>query len=135
MVSGLCKRVPVVFYMALLFLALTATRSPATPVQPDIEELLQQAEQPREPHIPSRAGWNGPEMQRRESAPLPGLTPALSAEQFRRALMAAAVPDWRAVVALMALVLILRRVRQAAPQQPVPEQKPAMEGPPQQLAA
>ena len=80
-------------------------------MKPDIKALLDQAKQPRPHYVPARAGWNGPEEKAADAVPNPTYdqmrreaTPA----ELKQQLIAAAVPDWRVVLALMVMILGLR---------------------------
>lgn len=101
-----------------LFGALTAH---ATPIRPDIRKLLEQAPDQNPQFVPARAGWDAPEAAKTpQSSPNPVLekfSPAASAREARASLITAAIPDWRIVLALFALILFLRKinVRQDAP--------------------
>jgi len=96
-------------------LALSAPWSPATPIQPNLEKLLQESEKPPLDFPAARAGWNGPEMMRNSNAlfnpELEALRSGPSPRTVLAALAAAATPDPRAVAGLVALIFLLRRAR------------------------
>ncbi len=87
----------------------------ATPVAPSIQQILAQPQSPPQPFPLARAGWKGP-----ETPPLPQAAPnpiletfgvAAQRREFRRGLLAAAIPDPRAVAAILTVILVLRRSR------------------------
>lgn len=88
----------------------------AVPVKPDLEKILNQQEHRRRTFEPAQAGWNGPEMQRpQDAAPnavLEAYGPAATARSIRASLMAAAVPDPKAAIAIAALIILMRIMRQ-----------------------
>lgn len=88
----------------------------AVPVKPDLDKILKQQEQHNRQFEPAQAGWNGPEMQRGEdgshNAVLEAYGPAATVRSVRAALVAAAVPDPKAVVAIAILILLMRIMRQ-----------------------
>jgi hypothetical protein len=106
------------FRLALVLLcsALFASVAFAVPVKPDLGKILKQQEQRNRSFEPAQAGWNGSEMQRQQdAAPNPVLEaygPAATARSIRAALMAAAVPDPAAVIAIAVLILLMRIMRQ-----------------------
>src|SRR5437660_1040594 len=89
------------------------------PMQPDIKVLLDQAKQPRPHYVPARAGWNGPEEKQADAVPNPTYDELLrqpSAAEVRQQLIASAVPDWRVLLLILSMIVILRvgkRVRPA----------------------
>ena len=102
--------------LALLCSALFAVGAFGVPVKPDLGKILKQQEQRNRPFEPAQAGWNGPEMQRpQDAAPNPVLEaygPAATARSIRAALMAAAIPDPTAVLAIGVLIILMRIMRQ-----------------------
>lgn len=92
-------------------------RSEATPIRPDLNTVLQKAQQDPPQQMPlARAGWNGPEM----TPPSQDVNsiynqygPAASARHARASLLAAATPDYRAVAGILLVILLLRRIRQS----------------------
>ncbi len=88
----------------------------AVPVKPDLEKILNQQEHRRRTFEPAQAGWNGPEMQRPQdvapNAVLEAYGPAATARSVRAGLIAAAVPDPKAVVAIAVLIILMRVMRQ-----------------------
>ncbi len=97
------------------------TNAHATPVQPDIHEILAQPHAPSRPFPVARAGWNGP-----ETPPSPQAAPnriletfgaAAQRREIKRGLLAIAIPDPRAVAAIQTAIVVLRRAQRppAAP--------------------
>jgi len=88
----------------------------AVPVKPDLEKILKQQDQRKRTFEPAQAGWNGPEMQRPQDASpnavLEAYGPAATVRSVRAALMAAAVPDPKAVLAIAVLIMLMRIMRQ-----------------------
>jgi hypothetical protein len=94
-----------------LALLLLVGQASAFPMKPDIKLLLKQAQRPRTQYVPARAGWNGPEDKSALASPNPTYeelrrepTPA----EMRAELLAAAIPDWRILLAIAGLILVLR---------------------------
>jgi hypothetical protein len=87
----------------------------AVPVKPNLEKTLQQQEQRKRVFAPAQAGWNGPEMQRpQDVAPNPVLEaygPAATARSIRASLVAAAIPDPKAVIAIATIIILMRLMR------------------------
>jgi hypothetical protein len=129
---GGCAALGLLAAMCLLFCAVAAQ---ATPIQPDVRKLLSQPEKANTSveFIPARAGWEGPEMTKGDVAQNPTLEvlgPAASARAARRSLSTAAIPDPRALAAVVLVILLLRRLRKlsgakAASVTPVPSAPPA----------
>ena len=101
-----------------LLLALTIVSfsvSFAVPIKPNLEKALQQQEQRRRNFEPAHAGWNGPEMQRpQDVAPNPVLEaygPAATVRSIRASLVAAAIPDPKAVIAIAIIIILMRVIR------------------------
>lgn len=88
----------------------------AVPVKPDLQKILKQQEQRSKYFEPARAGWDGPEMQSAEdAAPNPVLEaygPKATTRAIRAALLAAAIPDPKAVIAIGAMILMMRLLKQ-----------------------
>jgi hypothetical protein len=100
---------------------LLASSAVATPIRPDPRKLVKDAGRPRE-FLPARVGWNGPETRGQNLATNPVLAEPAA---IRASLIAAALPDPRAVLAVVVAILLLRRLRhnkgpqlRAAPPQP-----------------
>jgi hypothetical protein len=120
--------------LATLCLLLLAASAQATPLQPNVRQLLQQAEKPAAPYVPARAGWDGPEMttpSAANSAAPAGfqladvLDRAASARAMRNTLLALAIPDPRALAGFGLLILLLRKLRQLRETPPQPQAQPA----------
>jgi len=106
------------FWIAALLCGtfLGAATMKATPIKPNLKKLLAQPAPKKPAYIPARAGWDGPE----QRAPEPNLytqryAPQASARAARASLLAAAIPDWRAVLAVILVIFLLRRLRRASP--------------------
>ena len=113
--SKLCK-----FTILALVLAGQAW---AFPMKPDIKLMLEQAQRPRPHYVPARAGWNGPE-EKPAAAPnqtYDELRREPSPAELRQQLLTAAVPDWRAALAIVVLISVWRTsLRGARPKRLVP---------------
>ena len=86
----------------------------ATPLRPDIRKLVAQPRDTMQ-FAPARAGWDGPETAR-DDAGTAGptsaqLTMASAQRASQAALLAAALPDPRAIIAVIAAILMLRLLR------------------------
>jgi hypothetical protein len=114
------------------FAALAVVEIQATPVEPDIQKLAEEAQQPRPFFIPSRVGWNGSEMARdgRTSGNVEAsMAPILAAQrerQVRATLWQIVVPEPSAVLGLAAIILLLRKLRSLREQQPAPQRQPQL---------
>lgn len=99
-------------FMVFVFLM----RSEATPIRPDLNTVLQKAQQDPPQQMPlARAGWNGPEMtppSQNANSIYNQYGPEASARHARASLLAAATPDYRAVAGILLVILLLRRMRQ-----------------------
>jgi hypothetical protein len=102
--------------VTIVLLVLTAVKAQATPIRPDIRKIVDQPQQDASAQfIPARAGWDGPEM---ASGRSPAVNPSLEAmagsglARARRAeLITAATPDPRAILAIAALIFLLRLLK------------------------
>jgi hypothetical protein len=99
-----------------LFLGLLCTATAvAVPVKPDLQKMLKQQDHRPRYFEPARAGWNGPEMKRPEDAsPNPVLEaygPKATTRAIRAALIAAAIPDPKAVIAIAVIIMLMRLLR------------------------
>ncbi|HUN88837.1 MAG TPA: hypothetical protein VMU28_08605 [Terriglobales bacterium] len=87
----------------------------AVPVKPNLEKMLQQQERRHQTFEPAHAGWNGSEMQRpQDVSPNPVLEaygPAATVRSIRASLVAAAIPDPKAVVAIAVIIVLMRVIR------------------------
>ena len=82
----------------------------ATPIRPDVQRLLASPQAPTQ-FIPARAGWHGPETPARAQAIKSQIDGVTSARAVRASLVAAAIPDPWAVLAIVAAILLLRWMR------------------------
>ncbi len=114
--EGLLTRILFALGLAMFCLIAFGTKAHATPVKPDIHQILAQPQTPPQPFPPARAGWKGP-----ETPPSPKVAPNPMLETFgaaarkreiQRELLDAAIPDPRVVVIILTAILVLRRVRQ-----------------------
>ena len=116
--TGLIKRVFVVMLVAAGLLTFVGATAYASPIRPDIKKLLAQPAAPTPQYVPARAGWNGPEISTARTAPNPtyeSLSPAAAARELHSTLMATMVPDYRVLVLLALVILLLRRMRKLQP--------------------
>jgi hypothetical protein len=117
-----------------MFLALAAVPIHATPIRPDVQRLLAAPAAPGQ-FVPARAGWHGPET----PMPVHGLNGQLdrasSARAVRASLVAAAIPDPWAVLAIAAAILLLRWLRLKGGRQQLRRELPEQELPDIQRAA
>jgi hypothetical protein len=99
-----------------IFILLTVMRAQAMPIRPDVRKLLSEPRVPATDFAPARAGWNGPESgkaARPVNLTYDQLGPAGTAREVRSSLLAAALPDYRVLAAILLVILLLRRMRQA----------------------
>jgi hypothetical protein len=97
----------------LIFLVLSSVNSPATPIKPDVQRMIREAQQAQQPFIPARAGWNEP------SSNSPALrNPALASltsdrvqQEYRETLATVATPDPWILVALAMVIVLMRKLR------------------------
>jgi hypothetical protein len=85
----------------------------ATPIKPDLKKLLQEGERQRMEFGPARAGWDADAhrlSQPETNVELEMLGPEATARGARASLIAAATPDWRAVILLFVVILLLRNL-------------------------
>ena len=94
-----------------LFVFLAALDADATPIRPDIRKLVTENQATSPKPGPARAGWNGPELPVRDTSANPALDPAVTLRSNKAALMTAAVPDSRAVMAVFVVIVLLRILR------------------------
>ena len=110
----------------------------STPLRPDIRKLVAQPSETVQ-FAPARAGWDGSETGRNSlSATDPAAAEfSLAATQraTRAALLAAAVPDPRAVVAIVAAILMLRLLRHTHQRQASRSDVIVLPSPPEEKAA
>lgn len=98
--------------LALIAIFFATGAAFALPVKPDLKKILNQQERGKRSYEPAQAGWNGPEMKRpQDGDPNPVLEaygPAATARSVRAALVAAAVPDPKAVAAIAVIIILMR---------------------------
>ena len=101
------------------------TNAHATPVEPDIHQILAQPHTPPQPFPVARAGWKGPETPPSSQANpiLETFGVAAQRREFLRGLRAAAIPDPRAVAAILTAILIWRRAKHQAPKPRLAERR------------
>jgi hypothetical protein len=108
----LLRRIAIVLAGAALFLmfaALAQGTAHASPIPPDIKRMLAQPQTEPVKFEPARAGWNGPEM---TPATLPAaLSSAARVRAIHRTLALVMTPDPRAVFAILAAIVVLRKLR------------------------
>jgi hypothetical protein len=116
------RRLPGLIFSTVMLAAMAGPLS-ATPIRPDIRKLVAD---PAENHIqfaPARAGWNGPEMDtasiKSGNPAIEQLSPAASARAVRTSLVATAIPDWRLVLPIAVIIVMLRYSRRRATTQQV----------------
>ncbi len=108
--------ISVLLMTVVVFVLLTVMRAEATPISPDVRKLLAQPQPSPADFSPARAGWNGPET---ASSAQPinttyeQLSPTAIARSVRKSLFSAALPDYRALAAILLVILLLRRIRKA----------------------
>ena len=105
------------------------------PMKPDMRVLLQEAQRPQQKFVPARAGWNGPEEKSDTATPNPTYD-AMRAErtptELQQQFLAAAIPDWRVLMAICGLIAMMRvaksnKPRALAPVIPFPVASRALE--------
>lgn len=98
----------------LIFLMLSSVESHATPIKPDIKKLIRQSQQQgQQTFIPARAGWSEP-----VASAMPARNPLLDSiaedhmrREFRETLATVATPDPWIVIALVILIVLMRKLR------------------------
>lgn len=94
----------------LAFLMMADAKGHATPIRPDVRQLVDQPQTPPK-FEPARAGWKGPETTTAAGLPL-DLTREAQSRAVRHSLWAVLTPDPKAIVAVVVLIFFLRRMRQ-----------------------
>jgi hypothetical protein len=127
--KGLLKRILLALGIAAAFLMyLAAVQAYATPIRPDIRKLVTQPQQDATAQaVPARAGWDGPEMAagQQERISLESFSAERLARAQRAELMAAATPDPRAILGIVAVIFLLRLLRQQEEKRPRMQLAPA----------
>ncbi len=134
--KGLARRIGLILALTAGFFIFLTIEANATPIRPDLEKLLAEPQPATAQFTPARAGWHGPEMSVSLSpATRELLDSSVVAQEMRASLLAAAVPDWRVLLFLAFVILVLRRLlrpaRRAARISALPAQK---ESPPAKAA-
>ncbi len=94
----------------------------ATPIRPELKQLLREAQRSQFEYMPARAGWNGPEAKPKSASLNPTyekLKYADSPQALRHQIRSLIVPDPRALGALAFLIVALRFMKMR--QQHAPE--------------
>ena len=121
----------------LCFMLLAASAAEATPVDAKLPQMVKDALRPETPYIPARAGWDGP-MAKNSAVAQMNVTQMLAEANhmraMREAIREAAIPDPRIAGALLALIFLLRELRQRQPRATVIEM-PLRHGPEELKAA
>lgn len=103
----------VLIMMAACLVVLPAKNSHATPIKPDVREVLSKPTPQPNAFPPARAGWDGPELTRTSpmaNATYDQLGPSGTARQVRESLMSAFIPDYRALAGITLVIMLLRRI-------------------------
>ena len=115
--KGLLKRITITLALATgLFILFAAGEANATPIRPDIRKVVKESQSRPAPMVPARAGWNGPEIQP-EARLIPALDPALTLRANKAALLAAAIPDPRALFAVAIIIILMRTLKRIEAEQ------------------
>lgn len=113
----LLKRITITLALATgLFIVLAAGEANATPIRPDIRKVVSESQSQPAPMVPARAGWNGPEMQP-AARTIPALDPSLTLRANKAALLAAAIPDPRALFAVAIIIILMRTLKRIEEEQ------------------
>jgi hypothetical protein len=100
----------------LLVMLLSVPAAFATPVEPDMKELLSEPPPPASQFAPARAGWYATETSRpAPNLELESFTAASTARAAKAALKAAAVPHPLALAGVLGMIFLLRRLRTLQP--------------------
>lgn len=127
--KSLLTRILLALGLAMFCLIVWGTNAQATPVEPSIHQILAQPHTPPQPFPLARAGWKGP-----ETPPSPQVAPnpilerfgvGAQRREFERGLRAAAIPDPRAIAAILTAILVLRRSKHQAPKPRLAERNEA----------
>src|SRR5438477_9707119 len=99
----------------LCFMLLAASAADATPVDAKLPQMVKDALRPETPYIPARAGWDGPMAKNSAMAQMnvtQMLAEANHMRAMREAIREAAIPDPRIAGGLLAVIFLLRELRQ-----------------------
>ena len=97
----------------LIFLFISAASSQATPIKPDVQRMIRESQQSQKPFIPARAGWTEPASTTAalHNPVLESLKGDNAREEFRETLALVATPDPWLVVALVTIIVLMRKLR------------------------
>jgi hypothetical protein len=112
--------------MVVGFVLLGSIDAQGMPVEPDIQKLAEEAQQPRPVFIPSRVGWNGSEMDRASTLDVT-MSPIFVAQrerQLRATLWEILVPQPSAVLGIAGIIFLLRKLRNLRSHQAVLDRQP-----------
>lgn len=100
--------------MGLLILTV-AIPAAASPIYPNIRKVVKESEAQPTQFAPARAGWEGAEMPHETVNNALDSTVTLRAN--KAALLTAAIPDWRAILAVVLVIVLMRLLRRVQEQQ------------------
>ncbi len=110
----MAKRITLVLgalaFLLAFFVMMAGAKAYATPIRPDVRQLVQQPQGPPAKFEPARAGWKGPETTTAAALPME-LTREAQIRAVRHALWAVLTPDPKALAAIVVLILLLRKLR------------------------
>jgi hypothetical protein len=120
-----------------LFILLAALEAQATPIRPDIREILSQPQEDNTARfLPARAGWDGPEMRiGQQDAGIESLNADRLRQAERAEWIAAATPDPRTILGIVALIFLLRLLRQQDEKRVLTAPRPHLEEMQERIAA
>lgn len=97
----------------LIFLVLSSASSYATPIKPDVQRMIQESQQSQKPFIPARAGWSEPTSTTAalHNPVLESLKGDNARQEFRDTLAMIATPDPWLVVAMLTIIVLMRKLR------------------------
>jgi hypothetical protein len=114
--------------LVVVSLAAATVSVQATPIRPDLNRLLADPPAPAQ-FVPARAGWHGPETPAPARASAAAMHGVASAKAVRASLVAAAIPDPWAVLAIAMAILFLRWARLKGSRQQLRPESPEEELP------
>jgi hypothetical protein len=95
-----------------VFLFLSVVESSATPIKPDLKKMIHDSEQAQRPFIPARAGWSESSSITVQRFPvLESISGDRVREQLQEELATIATPDPWVALGLVALILLMRKLR------------------------
>lgn len=97
----------------LIFLFISAASSQATPIKPDVQRMIRESQQSQKPFIPARAGWTEPTSTTAalHNPVLESLKGDNARQEFRETLALVATPDPWLVIALVTIIVLMRKLR------------------------